>query len=360
MVDLSCYKKINIYFFGNEEQKRDFIKNLIFPYFSAKYLGRYFVTREWNGGPNIEIVFSGNDILKEDIEKSINKYCKDIGLFLSRDEIEKNISIYKKNQQTLLSMEKKRKIEIDSSNHLKVKISSLDMEYYKKLYNSSEHVKLHFESRFILEPCIEKAIYKINNKVDMLFLVMELFRQTMNLFEYGEKYASMMYYSNIAGVFAIAKQYNKYDVFKNNYEKLYNEYDIKNFDYKEKDEEVVTCFKNAWDKIYVNCKKLVKNNVLSEEGYYNLSEQEKQMIYNVSNINSDFHTAFINDEKLHDIVTGDIHLTFRSIVNILYNILPILNITFVEKNFCCYSIVRYIMEKYNTSWEEIFEERSLS
>ena len=105
---------------------------------------------------------------------------------------------------------------------------------------------------------------------------------------------------------------------------------------------------------------MVKNNVLSEEGYYNLSEQEKQMIYNVSNINSEFHTAFINDEKLHDIVTGDIHLTFRSIVNILYNILPILNITFVEKNFCCYSIVRYVMAKYNTSWKEIFEERSLS
>ena len=89
----------------------------------------------------------------------------------------------------------------------------------------------------------------------------------------------------------------------------------------------------------------------------NAQAQEAQMQRNIRGIDSPFHQAFLKDKHLHEIVSGKVHLTFRSVTNILYNLMPALNITFLEKHFCSYAIVRYIMEKYHTSWQEIMAER---
>ena len=81
------------------------------------------------------------------------------------------------------------------------------------------------------------------------------------------------------------------------------------------------------------------------------------MRLNIRDIDSPFHQALLQDKHLHEIATGKVHLTFRSVTNILYNLMPALNITFLEKHFCSYAIVRYIKEKYNTSWQEIMAKR---
>ena len=63
---------------------------------------------------------------------------------------------------------------------------------------------------------------------------------------------------------------------------------------------------------------------------------------NVSGIGSEFHEVLISEESIDRMITSETHLVFRSITNLLYNILPTLNINFLEKNFCCYAITEFI------------------
>ena len=182
----------------------------------------------------------------------------------------------------------------------------------------------------------------------------------MNLFQYGEKYASVMYYSNIAGVFAIAKQYNAESYLRENYKKLYNRLNIDRLDTLSVDEELLSGYRKAWTAIYELSLKLYQKGGFSEEGYLSVEEQGNRMKSNVSGIGSEFHELLISEESIDRMITSETHLVFRSITNLLYNILPTLNINFLEKNFCCYAITEFIAKKYNTSWKEIFKERIIS
>lgn len=357
MEDLTRFRKLNVFFFGNEQEKREFYLDCVCPYMKKEKQGQYYATREWNGGPNVEIVYEGQRIDKVEFKNIIDNYCREKNLFWTKGTLEKNLESYRKNQSNLLQMEKKNKIEICVENHLEIMEGSLDMDYYQRLFNSSEQVKLHFESKFLLQPLIEVALKKIADKKMMHLLVMKLFQITMSLYEHGEKYASMIYFSNIEGVFGVAKQYGKEKAFRTYFETEYQKYTMANFDELELPENLTKRFEEVWRKIYEKCVSVVEENKLSEEGFYELEEQEIQMKSNIQNLESEFHQAFRKDKHLHDIVTGKVHLTFRSVTNILYSIMPALNISFLEKNLCCYAIVRYIAEKYNTSWQEIMAER---
>ncbi len=357
MADLTCYRKLNVFFFGNEIEKREFYLNCICPFLEKNKKGQYYATREWNGGPNVEVVYEGGEIDKVELKGTIENYCREKNLSWTEEQIEKNLESYRKNQSNLLQMEKKNKVEICVENHLEIVESPLDLDYYKRLYNSSEQVKLHFESKFLLQPLIEVALEKLTDKKMMHLLVMKLFQITMKLFEHGEKYASMIYFSNIEGVFGIAKQYGKEEAYRTYFETEYQKYDMEHFEDLVLPENLEKRFEEAWGKIYEKCVAVVESDKLSEEGFYQLKDQEMQMQSNIKDIESEFHQAFRKDENLHDIVSGKVHLTFRSITNILYNIMPALNISFLEKNFCCYAIVHYIMEKYQTSWQAIMAER---
>lgn len=357
MEDLARFRKLNIFFFGNEEEKKEFYLDCVCKFMENERRGQYYATREWNGGPNVEVVYEGQEIDKVRFKKIIADYCREKELSWTKEEIEKNLESYRKNQSNLLQMEKKNKIEIYAENHLKIVESFLDMDYYQRLYNSSEHVILHFESKFLLQPLVEASLKKIKDKKMMHLLVMKLFQITMKLYEQGEKYASMVYFSNIEGVFGVAKQYGKAEAFRTYFEKEYQKYDMEHFEELELPDNLVERFEEAWRRIYENCAALVDNKQLVENGFYRLEDQENQMQSNIRDIESEFHQAFRKDEHLHDIVTGKVHLTFRSVTNILYNIMPALNISFLEKNFCCYAIVNYIMAKYHTSWQAIMAER---
>lgn len=362
MIKLDKYKKAKIYFFGNEAEKQIFLKEFVGPYFRRKIPGRYFINRDWNGGPNVEIIFSSKLIDEVELQEAAASFCQEKEYSWTKEQIEENLVSYRKNQENLLKMERKNSIgiPIDRDNHLKVVVEPLIEEYYRSCYNSSEHVRLHFRSRFILQPLLERTLKKVTSKDALMIHIIHLYRITMNLFQYGEKYASVMYYSNIAGVFAIAKQYNTEHSLRDNYEKLYRRLDIDRLDKLPVDEKLLKDYQKVWATIYELSLKLYQNQGFSEEGYLKLGEQGDRMKNNVSGIGSEFHEAFISEESIDQMITSETHLVFRSITNLLYNILPTLNINFLEKNFCCYAITEYIFRCYNTSWKEIFKERMIS
>ena len=357
MIDLKCFRKTNVYFYGNEAEKRAFYIACVCPFFEKHKKGRFFAIREWNGGPNVEVVYYGEKIDKKALRDAIAEYCKKNDLSWSTEQIEENLRSYKKNQENLLKIEKKNKVDILAKNHLRVCDRQIDIQYYKRVYNSSDHVKLHFESRCLLQPLLEEALVKIHSKQDMNLLVMKLYCMTMRLFEHGEKFASLMFVSNIAGVFALAKQYGKEDAFRNYFESEYKKYPMGEFEQVELDGSLLDRFSVAWTHIYNDCIALVDEDLLSEKGYYRLEDQVQQARANMHGLESEFHQTLIRDEHLNEMVSSRTHLVFRSIVNILYNLMPSLNLSFLDKQFCCYAVVRYIMEKYDTDWKHIMEER---
>ena len=357
MNTLAGYRKMNIFFFGDEEEKKNFYLECICPFMEANRKGQYYATREWNGGPNTEVVYAGEEIDPKTLRREILRYCREKGLSWTPEQIQQNLRSYKKNQKNLLQMERKDKVPIRARNHLKVIQGTPDPEYYHRMYNSSDHVKLHFESKFLLQPLIEEALRTVKGKRDMLMLGMKLFQMTMALFDQGEKYASMVYFSNIEGFFGIARQYGKEQAFRQHFEGEYRRMAMDQFDETHAPGDLEGRFREAWTQIYDKCAALAEEGKFSEEGYWQLKDQEAQMQRNIRDLESPFHQAFRKDKHLHEIVSGKVHLTFRSVTNILYNLMPALNISFLEKNLCCYAIIRYIMEKYNTSWQEIMAER---
>ena len=357
MDSLTGYRKMNIFFFGNEEEKKAFYLECICPFMEANRKGKYYATRDWNGGPNTEIVYAGEPIDVKALRREIRRYCREKNLSWTPEQIQQNLASYKKNQKNLLKMEKKDRVPILARNHLKIKDNPPDEDYYRRVYNSSEHVKLHFESKFLMQPLIEEALRTITDKHDMLLLGMKLFQMTMKLYDQGEQYASMLYFSNTEGFFGIARQYGKEKAFRQYFENEYLKYDMAHFDELHASEELEERFMQVWKQVYLKCAALANEGKFSEEGYYQLNDQEAQMRQNIRDIDSPFHQALLKDEHLHEIASGKLHLTFRSVTNILYNLMPALNITFLEKHFCSYAIIRFISEKYHTSWQKIMAER---
>jgi hypothetical protein len=361
MVNLDKYKKVKIYFFGNESEKQIFLKEFLAPYFRRRIPGRYFINRDWNGGPNYEIIFSSKLIDEKELQEEALSFCNREGFSWTKDQIDESLAPYRKNQDNLLQMERKNSIgiPIDSKNHLKAFVEPLNMDYYRASYNSSEHVKLHFKSRFFLQPLLEATLKKITDKDALLIHIIHIYRITMKLFSHGEKYASLMFYSNIAGVFAIAKQYKADNALKENYDKLYKRLDIDSLDTLPVDKRLLGDYHRVWENIYELSQKLYQKGGFSEEGYLSIEEQGERMKNNVSGIGSEFHEQLISGESIDQMITSETHIVFRSITNLLYNILPSLNINFLEKNFCCYAITEFIAKEYKTSWKEIFKERMI-
>ena len=38
--------------------------------------GQYYATRDWNGGPNVEVIYKGEAIDIETLKKTVEQYCQ--------------------------------------------------------------------------------------------------------------------------------------------------------------------------------------------------------------------------------------------------------------------------------------------
>lgn len=357
---LEDVKKIKIYFFGNETQKNSLIREFIIPFARKELKENYYINRDWNGGPNVEIMFSGEFTDIDKLQQHLNNYSLATYGEFHEDIIKENVGRYINANNTISEMELKKFEEIKLSNHLKVEFRTMDMDYYKETYNSLNHLLLHIKSKFMLQPLIEKTLYRFNKDEEKLIFVLKNFESILNLYEHGEKFASVMFYSHIAGMLAIAEDYGKKEIISNNYSNTYTKLKLDKLSDYYRDDELLNEYKKTWKDIYDNCGQLYDEDGFKEEDYLPLQKQGNKMKSNVSNINSEFHRELLKEENFDNLIESRDHIVLRSIANILYSILIPLNIKFIEKHFCCYAISRYIFEKYNTTWKDILLERSVN
>jgi len=59
-ISLEDFSVIKLYFFGNDEQKKKLLLDFIIPFSRENLQGDYYISKDWNGGPNIQIIFSNN------------------------------------------------------------------------------------------------------------------------------------------------------------------------------------------------------------------------------------------------------------------------------------------------------------
>ena len=79
MDKLAGFRKMNVFFFGNEDEKRAFYLECICPFMDTIRKGQYYATRDWNGGPNTEVVYAGEPIDVKALRHEIRRYCLDAG-----------------------------------------------------------------------------------------------------------------------------------------------------------------------------------------------------------------------------------------------------------------------------------------
>ena len=87
MDKLTGFRKMNIYFFGNEEEKRAFYLDCICPFMEENRKGQYYATREWNGGPNVEVVYAGSEIDRTALRRAVRQYCREQELQWTPEQI---------------------------------------------------------------------------------------------------------------------------------------------------------------------------------------------------------------------------------------------------------------------------------
>ena len=91
MDKLAGFRKMNVFFFGNEEEKRAFYLECICPFMEANRKGQYYATRDWNGGPNTEIVYAGEPIDVKALRREIRRYCREKNLSWTPEQIQQNL-----------------------------------------------------------------------------------------------------------------------------------------------------------------------------------------------------------------------------------------------------------------------------
>ncbi len=353
---------MKIYHFGDERQKRVFLKEALVPLCQKLIKTPYYITRDWNGGPHYQIIYllpqTGDAALLNEMRSGVDQAIIAMGHSFSPEAIEKQLELYTKHAQTLGQMEKKEVSTIDGNLHGKLVRSDLNPSYYKQLYNSFRHFALHCRARMQLQPILNTVLLKYDDSgTEKKIVLLKIFQILLLLYPHGEKYGALQYYSHSQGMLALSKQYGVEDAFEQYFNDMYVQLDVDQLDSHLVEDDTLKEAMAVFKDFYQETLDLFNQKGFQEEGFYNLQDQIQQMKTNVSAIESSFHDNLLSSGALEDVASSQEHLVHRSLTNVLYNSLIFLNIDFKQKHFLCYAISRFVSFKYDTSWQQIMKER---
>lgn len=356
------YKEMRLFYFGNEQQKSDVYFQIILPLLSKHLKAHsYFVKRDWNGGPNYKIIFEDQALNQASLYKEyLSSVKKDYSV--SEEELAENISSYQQLGSVIGKIERADTALVDRQNHLKIVMTSLDISQMKKLYNSQGHLALQFHSLMKLQDVVNQYGKKITDApvADRYILFMQLMLQVLSYSNLEDKYSMMVYLSNSEGILAVADEYGKRKKMMIKFDTLYDALPLDTLRFpKEQFAGVLGHWQKLFDQINKEINAYIQTNELYTDGYYSREEQHKHLQQNIGEINSDFHDqALMNN--FSDVTAHKTHQQFRFLINIEYQVMHMLGITFKEKAFLCHALPRFIMEETGSSWQEILSERRVT
>ena len=358
MKSLDDVQEIRAYFFGNEAQKKQVYEQFIIPYFKQEEIP-FHAERDWYGGPNFRVITTDNQIDITLFKQEFEKYCIDQFGVLDETQLKKEVETYVKNTAIVSQMERRENKTISTDHHLTVAHEPIDTNYVKKRFNSFHHFRIHTELLFSIQKFINEHIHKLSSltKEKQMAYVTRALYDVLSVSEFEEKDAVLVYISNIEGVLAIADTLGMKDKYLQVYNQMYDVLKPNDFFL---NEDYYEDFGTSWLQTIEEIHALIVNQLslleVDEEGYYSREEQYDLLLKNITEIDSDFHNQLVV-KNINELLQHEEHQIFKVLINIIYKAVHMLGIQFNEKNAACYLVSRYVLERNDTTWDAILEER---
>ncbi|KQU63083.1 hypothetical protein ASG66_01325 [Bacillus sp. Leaf406] len=360
MKSLNDLTEIRLFFFGSEEQKAKVYVDWVIPYFME--IGVPFhAERDWFGGPNYRIVLEG-DVNLEDVKSHFRSHCMREHGEIDEGEILRNLAAYQKNTAVVAGMERREHRDVSHLNHLEVEAGTIPESYVKKRFHSFLHLKVHTEALFKMQSFINHHLsqWRGMDQTAKISHTARFFRDVLPYSRFEEKYAVLVYVSNIEGVLAIAESMKKKQAYINTYERVYDVLNPRELfagkDYEE-------AFGMDWRVTIGSIDSLITTNLEGlageEEGYYSHREQRELLYQNIREIGSGFHDELMA-RNIEGLLDHEEHARFKYLINVVYKFIHMIGVSFNEKNVACYIVSRFILEENGTTWDEILKERGES
>jgi hypothetical protein len=354
--------ELRLYFFGTEQQKKAVFFDFIIPFFDKMEIP-YYAERDWFGGPCYRIIHEHPDMDMKWVEREFTAYCEEIAGDITEEELEQNVEAYRKSTPAIAQMERREYREVKADTHLSVEAGMIDPAYVKKRFNSFQHLKVHIQSLFHIQSFISGNLGKLRslNSEERIKYTARFYRDVLQFSQFEEKYAVLVYVSNIEGVLAIADTRGKKQAYIQTYEKVYDFLNPGQF-FQERDYD--DTFGKEWKQTLRTIFNLITDNLdgllhQHDEGYFSPDEQNALLHQNINEIGSGFHDELLN-KNIDDLLKHREHSIFKYLINIVYKFIHMLGIQFNEKNAACYIVCKYILGTNGTTWKQILEERGES
>ncbi|MBP3038188.1 hypothetical protein J9303_01530 [Bacillaceae bacterium Marseille-Q3522] len=358
MRSLEDVQEIRAYFFGNEAQKKHVYERFIIPYFQQANIP-FHAERDWYGGPNYRVVTMDKKLDIALFKQAFVHYCNEQFGVLNEIQLQENVEAYVKNTAIVSQMERRENKAISIDRHLQVEYLPIDTNYVKKRFHSSNHFLIHTELLFIMQTFMNEHIHAFSSlsKEKQMEFTTRAFHDVLSLSKYEEKYAVLVYISNIEGVLAIAESLGM----KERYLKIYNQmFDHLNPHSFFLNEEYQVFFGTAWmktiEKIHAKIAAQLSLLEADEERYFSHAEQHDLLLHNIKEIDSDFHNQLVA-KNIDKLLQHEEHQIFKVLINIIYKAIHMLGVRFNEKNADIYFVCRYVLERNDTTWDAILQER---
>jgi len=355
------YEQINAYFFGNEHQKKEVYVYFILPYLSKNSLAPdYYVRRDWNGGPNYKITAKYGTINSEAFQLDFSEHIQS-AYDLNNETIEHNLKKYQAFNETISGIEKQGYRKVKASKHGQVELSSYDEQYMKTVFNSRSHFFMQTNALCQLQPFVTKWAGELAEMPaeDRYMTVIKLMHAVLAYSGLDDVFSVLVYFSNSEGVLAVADQYGKRREMEEAFKQLYDRLPMNRV--RETEPLLSGCltmWKEAFDEINKQISTMINEKNIYEEGFYSRENQHQALMQNVAGLTSPFHQHFMQHD-VKSVTETVMHQRFRFLVNIVYQCLHMLDVTFKEKAFFCYALSRFLMEEKGTGWQQIVKERSI-
>jgi len=303
----------------------------------------YFVSKNWEGGPHIQIVskkYPSEDMMLE-LKENLN------GIFklsrISKEEENKTKNIYQKGQKKMANLEQKSSVR-DIRAHGIVEILE-----YNFFYHSKKLTELYIGERIRSHKLLMKTRKLIEDEevlTDMLFPV--IFSKISNIYKENEKNKGYFsYVSHVQGFFELSKKQEK-PFCEEQFEKVYQEKCEAMRKTKIKYLEVI----EEWFDYFRGCYEayLQQLNELVDDSYYEeLSVAVSQM---EGKFNNEFHKNFVRYSKEINFTRNPKATAYRITINLLYLLLPFFNISALKKQIYIYMAYRDVEEQKRLTWRE--------
>src|SRR5690625_99766 len=304
---------------------------------------RYYLTRSWEGGPHIKVVFD-KELDQSKIE-TIKGFLKPMLAKIAIDQAEEEkLKIkYKKHASVLSKLEDKQSVST-MEKHGAVNI--VDDSFF---YHNREITEFFHDIRLDMQPLLtDLYLHLRDNFIPIQGAFPALFHYVSEAYKVDDMNKGYFsYISHVHGFFELATK-QKLSYSEETFEKYYqsNKTYIKEF------EKEYSTFIERWLTKWEELFHLIKRSLPSiiDQTYVERIKEEFNSIE--SNFDNDFHNRFANYAKEHDFVNNDSATAYRFLINVLYISLPFLKISALKKQQFIYMAYRYTEDKYSINWRE--------